>query len=201
MLTVPIAKPISVPALRPSESAIPTVHSGGTNATAIATPARAEETLGRVYANAAAAPAATAMPRSRRLGFIRATNSEPASFQPMISETKKAMVIITIVPDTTVNRERKTSTLFISIPPKAREIMGFISGATIMAPIITAALLDNKPNVAMIPEAAKHKEKSKSRYRALFNYLFYITNQNRFINQMTPGTKQTECFCTHTCLQ
>ena len=122
---------------------------------------------------------------------MRAINSEPASFQPMSSETRKAIVIITTVPITIVNRERKISTLLIWTPPKDREIIGFMSGATIMAPMITAALLDNKPNVAMTPEAASIKKKPNDGIEPLFNHLCYITNQNGLVNQMTPITKQT----------
>ena len=42
--------------------------------------------------------------------------------------------------------------------PWARDIMGDISGAIIIAPIIAGALLDNSPNVAIEPDMTNKKK-------------------------------------------
>ena len=52
----------------PKASPIPTTLKGGTKATAIATPARVSESLALVWQYAPTAPAASATPRSKRVG-------------------------------------------------------------------------------------------------------------------------------------
>lgn len=74
---------------RPSSRQIPTVASGGTRETAIATPGSASLPVLRTPTNAPAAPAASATPRSSSPGEVRASSDGVSpSGSGMIHETR-----------------------------------------------------------------------------------------------------------------
>ena len=99
--------------------------------------------------NDPATAAATAMPRSIRLGAVREVISRLTSLTSS-SDANSAEVAITVsTPITTVSSDRFASLLLLMESAKARLRIGSISGATIIAPITTAALLEISPSVAM----------------------------------------------------
>ena len=61
-------------------------------------------------------------------------------------------------PNVTVTAERRINLPSLTARPKARLRIGSIKGATIMAPITTAVLLEINPKVAMTAEHEQHKK-------------------------------------------
>ena len=62
-------------------------------------------------------------------------------------------------PKPTVTAERRINRPSLTAKPKARLRMGSISGATIMAPITTAVLLEISPRVAITAELIRRMKK------------------------------------------
>ena len=137
---------------------MPQTHSGGTSATAIATPARELDSLSRVMLKDPATAAATATPRSIRFGAVREVISRFTSLTSSSEASSAAVATTVITPITTVSSERFASLLLLIESANARLRIGSISGATIMAPITTAVLLAISPRVAI---TAAHSSSTK----------------------------------------
>ncbi len=153
--------PASPTALCPRARPIPDTASGGTRATAIATPAIELIMLRRVWAKAAAPPAAIATPRSISVGDVRFRISDPVILNPNRSVVRYARTITRITPQMTVKIDRVINRLSNTTRPYERLIIGAISGAMIMAPIIAGALLfAMRPNVAITAASASMKKKA-----------------------------------------
>ncbi len=128
---------------------MPTTHIGGTRATAIARPARAEIASFLSLANIATAPATRATPRSSRLGLVRFITSLPKLGKATRWPTPIASSTQITTPSNRVRRARRN---IFSRPrriSKAMACSGRIQGATTMAPITTPALLASRPRVAI----------------------------------------------------
>jgi len=83
--------------------------SGGTSATAMATPAIELAMLRCVCEKAAALPAVSAMIRSSRVGDVREMISESASLRPSDTELMNAIATTRTVPAARVMRDRVIS--------------------------------------------------------------------------------------------
>ena len=138
---------------------MPLTQSGGTRATAIATPAMEFDSRSRVIENDPATAAATAMPRSIRFGDVRAVISDCT--WPMPSSRLRIADVLTtaITPRLTVTADRRISCPSLNAKPKARLRIGSINGATIIAPITTAVLLEISPRVAITAELISSTKK------------------------------------------
>ncbi|CAI8323759.1 MAG: Uncharacterised protein [Synechococcus sp. MIT S9220] len=99
--------------------------------------------------NDPATAAATAMPRSIRLGAVREVISRFTSLTSRRDASSAEVATTVITPITTVSSERFASLLLLMESANARLRIGSISGATIMAPITTAVLLAISPSVAI----------------------------------------------------
>ena len=137
---------------------MPETHSGGTKATAVATPAIELDRRSRVMVKAPATAAATAITRSIRFGAVRAVISRFTSLAPNNEARIQAVPTTVAMPISTVIADRFTSRLSAMLSPKARLRMGSINGATIMAPITTAVLLEIRPRVAITAEQISSKK-------------------------------------------
>ena len=144
-----------------SVNPMPLTQSGGTSATAIATPAIELAIRLRVRENAPAIPAAIATSRSIRFGDVRASISEPKTLTGMHAVINAAVITTTPVPMIKVTNDRRINRLLAIDIPYAMLKIGFINGATIMAPITTAVLLAMSPNVAIIVEVISKTKKPK----------------------------------------
>ena len=130
----------------------PMVQIGGIKAAAIATPANAAGMPLRAVAQAATQPDTNAMAASSRFGLPRASISSVGvsigSNTPITIEISSASV-------TPMNRVTLARRVRGNIPvamPVEKLDSGIISGATSMAPMITAALFVSKPSVASAAE-------------------------------------------------
>ena len=134
-------------------------QSGGTRATAIATPAIELDNCLRVIENDPATAAAMAMPRSIRLGDVRPVISDCTWLMPSPKLINAAVPITARTPKPMVTAERRINFPSLTAKPKARVRMGSISGATIMAPITTAVLLEISPRLAITAELIRRMKK------------------------------------------
>ena len=130
-------------------------------ATAIATPAIEFDNLSRVMVKAPAMAAATAITRSIRFGAVRAVISLFTALASKVSANSQAVHTTVAMPMITVIADRFTKRLSAIESPKARLRIGSISGATIMAPITTAVLLEIKPRVAITAEQISSTKKPR----------------------------------------
>ena len=138
---------------------MPLTQSGGTRATAIATPAIEFDNCLRVIENDPATAAAMAMPRSIRLGDVRPVISDCTWLMPSPKLINAAVPITARTPKPMVTAERRINFPSLTAKPKARLRMGSISGATIMAPITTAVLLEISPRLAITAELIRRMKK------------------------------------------
>ncbi len=146
---------------------MPTVASGGINAVAIATPGSVAERFLRVIAYAAARPPDSAMIRSIGVGRVRAITSPGSS----CNETKgRKRLTSAIANDSNTARSAPR----MSVPAAVRSslsspvtdarpspMIGDMSGATSIAPMMTAAELVIKPDVAIAQDNTTSNRKSK----------------------------------------
>ena len=124
---------------RPSSRQIPTVASGGTSATAMATPGRASEPVRRTATNAPAAPAARATPRSSRPGAVRASSDGVSSrMSGRTRETRKPMATTQSDPRSTCSPVIHCQWLRAVTSAPAKAMIAPPRGATTMAPMIEA---------------------------------------------------------------
>ena len=72
-----------------------------------------------------------------------------------------AVLITAITPKPMVTAERRINFPSLTAKPKARLRMWSISGATIMAPITTAVLLEISPRLAITAELIRRMKKTK----------------------------------------
>jgi len=147
---------------------IPTVLSGGMSAVAMATPGRVADSLGCVIAYAAAIPPASAIIKSLGEGCVRETISLGISKKNdgKKGRFKLAKVIISdIVIESKAPRNKAEKEFFANdefpiMDARPNPIIGDISGATNMAPIMTAGESVINPSVAMALERITSKKKS-----------------------------------------
>ncbi len=118
----------------------------------MATPAMELERRSRVIENDPATAAATAIPRSIKLGDVRPMIFDCTLLIPSIRLSREAVPTTAAMPNITVTAERRINLPSLTARPKARLRIGSIKGATIMAPITTAVLLEINPKVAMTAE-------------------------------------------------
>ena len=121
---------------------MPLTQSGGTKAKTIATPAIEFDKCLRVIENEPATAAAMAMPRSIRFGDVRPVISDCTWLMPSPQLSNDAVPITANTPKPTVTAERRINFPSLTAKPKAKLRMGSINGATIMAPMTTAVLLE-----------------------------------------------------------
>ena len=135
---------------------IPTAQTGGIKAVAIATPGSAAEILGIAKAKAAALPPASATARSIGPGRVRVSTSLGISSKIVNGSCRLPNVINTEMitartaprnKPTTPSRSKRPSPVIDANP---MPIMGDISGATSIAPMMMAGELTNNPIVAMM---------------------------------------------------
>ena len=138
---------------------MPLTQSGGTKATAIATPAIEFDKCLRVIENEPATAAAMAMPRSIRFGDVRPVISDCTWLMPSPQLSNDAVPITANTPKPTVTAERRINFPSLTAKPKAKLRMGSINGATIMAPMTTAVLLEISPRVAITAELIRRMKK------------------------------------------
>ena len=105
--------PISGSNIRP----IPVTQSGGTKATAIATPAIVLAIFLRVRENAPAVPAAIAIQRSIRFGVVLVSISEPSILTGSTDVIAAEVTITTTTPIIKVAIERRIRTVFPIVMP------------------------------------------------------------------------------------
>ena len=139
---------------------MPLTQSGGTRATAIATPAIEFDNCLRVIENDPATAAAMAMPRSIRLGDVRPVISDCTWLMPSPKLINAAVPITARTPKPMVTAKRRINFPSLTAKPKARLRMGSISGATIMALITTAVLLEISPRLAITAELIRRMKKT-----------------------------------------
>jgi len=92
---------------------------------------------------------------------MREMISEPASFQPIASVITIATPMVSMVPIKTEKSERIINVPFCATSPNDIAMIGLIRGATIIAPMITAALLASRPSVAITADIASIKKNEK----------------------------------------
>ena len=92
------------------------------------------------------------------LGDVRLRISEPVIRSPNKSVMRDASATTRITPAMTVTKDRLINTLSTVVIPKEKLMMGDISGATIMAPMIVGALFAMRPNVAITVASANMKK-------------------------------------------
>ena len=102
----------------------------------------------RVIANDPAA-AAIAIPRSIRFMEVRPVISDCTWLMPSPQLSNDAVPITANTPKPTVTAERRINFPSLTAKPKAKLRMGSINGATIMAPMTTAVLLEITLRVAI----------------------------------------------------
>ena len=100
-----------------------------------------------------------AMPRSIRLGDVRPVISDCTWLMPSPKLINAAVPITTRMPKPMVTAERRINYPSLTAKPKASLRMGSINGATIMAPMTTAVLLDTSPRVAITAELIRRMKK------------------------------------------
>ncbi len=135
----------------------------------MATPGRAAERLGKARAKAAARPPARAIDRSMGLGSVRASSSRVSSSlrreakgrKPFSQVSTKARRTASTAPR--INEDVEPDNSLVSPVMEARPIpmIGDMSGATSMAPIIVAGESISKPSVAIVAESSTKRKKSK----------------------------------------
>ena len=113
----------------------------------------------RVIENDPATAAAMAMPRSIKLGDVRPLISDCTWLMPSPKLMNAAVPITARTPKPMVTAERRINFPSLTARPKARLKMGSISGATIMAPITTAVLLEISPRLAITAELIRRMKK------------------------------------------
>ncbi len=131
---------------------MPTVATGGTNATATATPGNELDTSVRTVAYAPAAPAARATRRSAKPGLVRANSSTVKPLLGTHRASSHARTIAPIVAPMTVAADRRPSLNQPIAKQADKPSTGVISGATSMAPMTTAAELAIRPITAITTE-------------------------------------------------
>ena len=89
---------------------------------------------------------------------MRAVISRFTSLAPNNEARIQAVPTTVATPISTVIADRFTSRLSAMLSPKARLRIGSINGATIMAPITTAVLLEIRPRVAITAEQISSKK-------------------------------------------
>ena len=127
----------------------------------MATPAMELDRRSRVIENEPATAAATAIPRSIRFGDVRPMISDCTLLMPRIRLSKAAVPTTATTPKVTVTADRRISLPSLTARPKARLRIGSIKGATIMAPITTAVLLEIRPRVAITAELMSSTKKPR----------------------------------------
>lgn len=110
-------------------------------ATVIAVPAKLEEILGSTLVRPLIAPAATAIPKSMRVGCERGKISLPNEGRPTKIPISHAKAIDSTVPTEIASIALRNEESSPANVENAKHLMGSIKGAIIIAPIITAALL------------------------------------------------------------
>ena len=138
---------------------MPLTHRGGTRASAIATPAMEFDNCLRVIENDPATAAAMAIPRSIMFGEVRPVISDCTWLMPSPQLISDAVPITAITPKLIVTAERRINFPSLTAKPKAKLRMGSINGATIMAPMTTAVLLEISPRVAITAELIRRMKK------------------------------------------
>ncbi len=149
---------------KPYWNVMPTVASGGTNATAMPTPGSAPmvDLRGRMYP--AAAPAVTAIPRSSSPGNVRARTSPGSSrtsvtVPPAISDTSQPTATARTMPHAITAKARHNRGLRAVTMAPATAVIGVIIGATNIAPMTTAAESASRPNAAIDADSMIRKLK------------------------------------------
>ena len=141
---------------RPSAIPIPTVHNGGIKAVAMATPGRAAERFGRVIAYAAARPPARAITRSMGVGRMRARISPGSSCNAtkgrkrLTNAIKKESRMASPAPRKSAEADDSINLSSPMVEARPIPMIGDMSGASSMAPMITAGEFVTRPSVAML---------------------------------------------------
>src|SRR6056297_1565970 len=143
----------------PRWAVMPTVASGGTRATAMPTPGRAEIVDRRGWMNPAAAPAVMAMPRSSRPGNVRDRISSGRARTSMTrpaarSDTNQPTAMASTVPPAMITMANRSRRFWARTVAAAAPMIGVMSGATSIAPITTAPELASRPNAAIDDDSA-----------------------------------------------
>ena len=100
-----------------------------------------------------------AMPRSIRFGDVRPVISDCTWLMPSPQLSNDAVSITANTPKPTVTAELRINFPSLIAKPKAKLRMGSINGATIMAPMTTAVLLEISPRVAITAELIRRMKK------------------------------------------
>ena len=140
---------------------MPLTHSGCTRATAIATLAIEFDNCLRVIENDPATAAGMAITRSIRFGDVRPVISYCTWLMPSPTLSNDAVPTTANTPKPMVTVERRINFPSLTAKPKARLRMGSIKGATIMALITTAGLLEISPRMAITAELIRRMKKTK----------------------------------------
>ena len=132
----------------PASSATPTVASGGTSATATATPGSDDDASFRTVAYAPAKPAARATTRSRMSGAVRLVTSRGRSpLTNNAASTYDSAIEPRVAKATTPNHRNDFRNSAIEIHAAVANT-GCINGASNMAPMTTAAESADRPITA-----------------------------------------------------
>jgi len=142
--------------LRSAASVTPTDASGGTRATAMPTPGRADPASLRTVTYAPAAPAKMAMPRSAKFGAVLAMTSagigvsEPT--RGMSRAQNHPMKIPIAAPEATIVKDVRRRVVHACTRAAAYAMIGVMRGATSIAPMTTAVLSFISPSAAIDDE-------------------------------------------------
>lgn len=89
---------------------------------------------------------------------------------PSIRLSREAVPTTAATPNITVTAERRINLPSLTARPKARLRIGSIKGATTMAPITTAVLLEINPKVAMTAEQTSSTKKPREGFEEAMRF-------------------------------